>query len=289
MRVIGFSLVANAIRLEFPILEALRSILPLCDEVIVNLGPSDDGTEDLLATLDDSRIRPIRGCWDQGLGAALLAVETQRALDLAEGDWAIYIQADEILREDGIEALRRAMADHRDNPRVEGLLVDFLHFYGTADWIGTGRQWYRREVRVVRPGRGAAIRSHGDAQGFRVGQERRRLRVGLSGAVYCHYGWCRPLEALRAKREVDNALYYGRAHRRRVIGDRLPRIVGLAPFRGAHPALMTQWIASRRQRMSPGFAPEAWTPGRLRLAASLGLERLTGWRPFERRNYRVVT
>ena len=61
--------------------------------------------------------------------------------------------------------------------------------------------------------------------------------------------------------------------------------VGLAPFRGRHPAVMAGWIAARRQAMAETFAARRWDGRRLALLASLGIEQLTGWRPFEYRNY----
>lgn len=286
MRVVGFSLVANAVRLDFPIREALRSILPLCDELIVNVGPSDDGTLDLVRGLDDPRLRILEGRWEPGQGGRVLAVETQRALDACRGDWAIYIQADEVLHEASVAPLRAALESAREDPRIEGLLLEFTHFYGSADWVGAGRAWYRREVRIVRPG--TAVRSFEEAQGFRIGAEARKLRARRSGASYYHYGWARPIPALREKRERDNALYYGGAPRRAPVADRLPWDVGLRRFRGEHPAVMRGWIAERRPRMSPGFIPRRWDARRLALLASLGVERLTGWRPFEFTNYTEV-
>lgn len=285
MRVTGFSLVANAVRLDFPVREALRSILPLCDELVLNVGPSDDGTHELIAGLNEPRIRVIHGAWDQGQGGAVLAVETQRALDAVHGDWAIYIQADEVLHEDGVAALRAAMRAAWRDPGVEGLVVDFLHFYGSTDWVGRGRAWYRREVRVIRPGLG--IRSFEAAQGFRVGAAARRVRARPAGAVYHHYGWARPAAALAAKAEADNALYYA-GQERRVAGAPLPWDVGLSRFTGRHPAVMEEWIAARRERMTDRFVPRRWDARRLALLASLGVERLTGWRPFEYRNYVAV-
>ena len=279
----GFSLVANAVRLDFPIREALLSILPLCDELIVNVGPSDDGTLDLVRGLGDPRLRIIEGSWEPGQGGRVLAVETQRALDACRGDWAIYIQADEVLHEAGVAPLKAALEATWQDPRVEGLLVDFMHFYGNTDWIGTGRAWYRREVRVVRPG--TAVRSVGDAQGFRIGAEARKPRARHSGATYYHYGWARPIPALREKRERDNALYYGGVPRRAPVAERLQWDVGVRPFEGEHPALMREWIAERRPRMSEGFSPRRWDSRRLALLASLGIERVTGWRPFEFTNY----
>ena len=283
MRIVGCSLVASAVRLDFPILEALGSILPLCDELIVNVGPSDDGTLDLVRSLGDPRLRVVEGRWDLDQGSAVLAVETQRALDLARGDWAIYIQADEVLHEDGVEPLRAALATAEADPRVEGLLVDFVHFYGTPEWIGASRAWYRREVRAIRLGR--EIRSRGDAQGFRAGPDARRVRARPSGATYFHYGWARPLDALRLKQETDDRLYHGGAGKRAPLGERLPRDVGLTRFTGRHPSRMEPWIAARRAGMSPGFASRRWDARRVSLLASLAVERLTGWRPFEYKNY----
>jgi glycosyltransferase involved in cell wall biosynthesis len=282
MRVAGFSLVSSAVALDFPILESLRSVLPLCDELVVNVGPSDDGTLDLVRTLDDPRLRLIEGEWNASLGGRMLAVETQRALDACRGDWAIYIQADEALHESGLDSLQAALRDNLTDSRTEGLLVDFVHFYGSADWVAGGRAWYRREVRVVRPG-GETV-SHAEAQGFRR-RDGSRIRARRSGATYYHYGWSRPMAVLAAKREADNELYYGGEGRRTPIGERLPWEVGLSRFGGTHPLVMREWIAARRASMSPGFAPNRWTRRRLALLAALGVERLTGWRPFEYRNY----
>lgn len=283
MRVTGFSLVANAVTLDFPIREALRSILPLCDEVVVNVGPSEDGTRELITAMNEPRIRILDGAWERGQGSGVLAVETQRALDALSGDWAIYIQADEVLHEDGLAPLGDAMAGLADHPGVEGLLVDFVHCYGGPDWVGTGRAWYRREVRVVRTGRG--VRSFRDAQGFRVGEAGRRIRARRSGASWFHYGWARTLSALGAKRMTDNALYHAGAERRGPYRGALPWEVGLRRFTGRHPAVMTDWLARRATGGATAFAPSPWTPRRLAILASLGVERLTGWRPFEYRNY----
>ncbi|HTS87927.1 MAG TPA: glycosyltransferase [Gemmatimonadales bacterium] len=283
MRVVGFSLVANAVRLDFPIREAIQSILPLCDEVVVNVGPSDDNTLDLVRSVADPRLRIIEGRWDRSHGGAVLALETQRALDACRGDWAIYIQADEVLHESGQQRLSAAMAAAQDDPRVEGLLVDFLHFYGNTDWVGRGRGWYRREVRVVRPG--GQARSFEEAQGFRIGPRLRKVRVRTSGATYYHYGWARPLPALRAKREADNRLYYRGEPRRSAVPERMPWEVGLERFAGSHPGPMAPWIAARRAGMSDGFAPRRWSTRRAAMFASLLVERAIGWRPFEFTNY----
>ncbi len=52
MTVTGFTIVRNAIKLSYPFLESVRSLAPLCDEVVIGLGDSTDGTEKLKAILD---------------------------------------------------------------------------------------------------------------------------------------------------------------------------------------------------------------------------------------------
>jgi hypothetical protein len=111
------------------------------------------------------------------------------------------------------------------------------------------------------------------------------VRARPSGATYYHYGWARPLDVLRVKQADDDQLYHAGAGKRADLDERLPGDVGLRRFTGRHPARMESWIAARRARMSPGFAPRRWDRRRLSLLATLLIERLTGWRPFEYRNY----
>jgi len=163
----GFTIVRNAVSLDYPILPAIRSILGICDEVVVNVGQSADGTRDLVAGLGDPRVRIIDSAWDFSHGSGVLAQETERAMRACRGAWGLYIQADEVLHESGAAVLAEKVREWDGDARVEGLLVDYLHFYGDFDTVATDRHWYRREVRVVRLGR--EVRSYQDAQGFRVG------------------------------------------------------------------------------------------------------------------------
>src|SRR5205807_2180649 len=150
--------------LDYPIVPAIRSILELCDEVVVNVGKSDDDTRDVVAALGDPRIRILDSAWDFSRGSGALSHETNRAMAACRGEWGVYIQADEVLHETGAAALREKIRDWNGEARVEGLLVDYHHFYGDFDTIATDRHWYRREVRAIRLDRG--IRSYRDAQGF---------------------------------------------------------------------------------------------------------------------------
>src|SRR2546425_2474279 len=176
----GFTLVRNAVRLDYPIVPAIRSILEICDEVVVNVGKSDDATRDLVAGLGDPRVRILDTVWDFSRGSSVLALETDRAMRACRGPWGLYIQADEVLHETGAAILRESVAACDVDPRVEGLLVDYRHFYGDFDTVATNRHWYRREVRCLRLDRD--IRSYQDAQGFRGGPGLRRQRARVTGA-----------------------------------------------------------------------------------------------------------
>src|SRR5216117_3848643 len=250
----GFTIVRNAVSLDYPIVPALRSILEICDEVIVNVGQSADGTRDLVAAVDDPRVRIIDSVWDFSRGSGVLALETERAMRACRGVWGLYIQADEVLHETGAAILQERVQACGTDPRVEGLLVDYRHFYGDFDTVATNRHWYRSEVRCVRLDRD--IRSYQDAQGFRVGSALRRVRARLGQ---------------RAAARRDGGLEWTPLLRR---------------FEGTHPRVAQDWIAARRcLPAAPVVAPRRLRLGHLRLYASDWIERLTGARVFEYRNY----
>src|SRR5574341_2412064 len=171
----GFTIVRNAIKLDFPIVPAIHSILEACDEVVVNVGKSEDDTRDLVASVRDPRVRILDTEWDFSKKNIMLSLETQRAMDACKGRWGIYIQADEVLHETGARLLKENVAEWDGDARVEALLVKYRHFYGGFETIATSRRWYRREVRCVRLGRD--IRPYQGAQGFRVGPEYRKIRA----------------------------------------------------------------------------------------------------------------
>lgn len=284
----GFTLVRNAVQLNFPIGAAIASVLEVCDEVVVNVGRSDDETRHLVAGIGDSRIRIIDSEWDLSKGDDMLALETQRAMDACRGTWGIYIQADEVLHERGATILKQRVAEWDRDERVEGMLVDYLHFYGGFDRVATNRQWYRREVRCVRLGRD--IRPYQGAQGFRVGPDHRKIRARPTGAQMFHYGWARPARTMREKLEVTKRMYPWATERldRELKRGTLKWIPLVRPFAGAHPAAARDWIAANAHEPPPAIEPARFEPAHLRLYFSDWIERLTGARVFEFRNYDVV-
>jgi hypothetical protein len=218
----------------------------------------------------------------------MLSIETQRAMDACRGDWGIYIQADEVLHERGARVLKESVARWDADSAVEGLLVNYLHFYGGFDTVATNRRWYRREVRCVRLGRD--IRPYQGAQGFRVGPAYRRIRARVTDADMFHYGWARPARAIQEKLEISKTIYPWGVERlaKEQARGYLEWIPLLRPFSGTHPAAAADWIAERRLDPDRVIGPRRFKFAHLRFYASDWVERLTGKRLFEFRNYVVV-
>jgi len=286
----GFTIVRNAVKLDFPIVAAIQSVLEVCDEVVVNVGKSEDETRDLVTSIGDPRIRILDTEWDFTKRNFVLSIETQRAMDACRGAWGIYIQADEVLHERGAATLKERVSEWDRDDRVEGLLVDYLHFYGGFDTVATSRRWYRREVRCVRLGKGRDIRPYQGAQGFRVGDGYRRIRARVTGAEMFHYGWARPARAIKQKLEISKTIYpWGRERLDEELQRRfLEWIPLLRPFTGEHPRAAREWIAARTHDPDRIIGPRHFKLEHLRFYLSDWIERLTGARVFEFRNYELA-
>jgi hypothetical protein len=286
----GFTFVKNAVKLDFPLVGSVRSILPVCDEVVIAVGKSDDDTLGLVRSIGDPRIRIIETEWDMSRGRAVLADQTDIALRACRHPWGIYIQADEVLADGSAEFLRDAIHAADGDARVEGVLVNYLHFYGSFDTIATHRRMYRREVRAVRTPAALGIHSFRDAQGFRVGPEERRIRARLSAASILHYGWARSDAAVKAKQEAHAQIFQwsDEKAKRRIEKNPFEWLPGLRRFPGPHPAPVRDWVAERAAETVDTIGPRNFKRKHIRYVLSALVERATGWRPFEFRNYTIV-
>lgn len=298
MRISGFSFARNAVKLDYPLEEALRSILPVVDELVVAVAPGDpdDTTRELVASLDDPRVRIIDAVWDDTRRQEIYADLTNVALDACTGDWCLYIQADEALHEEDLPILRARCEELLDDRRVEGLLFDYLHFFGDYRHVQDGHGWYQREIRLIRNGIG--VRSVRDAQSFRY-PDQRRLTVATVGARVFHYGWVRHPRFMQAKvkefwshrrsREEVEAEYGGTETFDYGPLGRLPL------FRGTHPAVMgarieaMDWAGALREADPPGMArTQRHKDERLKYRLLTGVKRLTGVDLNHRNHGRVL-
>lgn len=254
MKVSGFTFIRNAIRYDYPVVEAIKSILPLCDEMIVMAGNSDDDTNQLIEQINSPKIKLMHSTWDETLreGGRVLAAETDKAFKAIspESDWAFYIQADEVLHEKYHESVRNSMLKHLDDRKVEGLLFDYLHFYGSYDYVGDSRRWYPHEIRIVRNLKD--ISSYRDAQGFRMND--RKLKVKKIDACIYHYGWVKPPEKQLAKQKAFHLLWHSEDWIIKNVKDEkafdYSRIDALKKFEDSHPEVMKERISKKNWSFS---------------------------------------
>lgn len=288
MKVCGFTIVKNAAKLYYPIKESIMSILPLCDKFIIALGDcdSDDTTRELLESIGSPKIEIFDTVWDKSLqkGGKVLAVETNKAFDAipAEYDWCFYLQADEVVHEEYHNEIKAAMEKYLNDTEVEGLLFKYRHFWGTYDYIGINRQWYRQEIRIIRNDK--AIRSYGDAQGFRKNDK--KLKVAPINAYVNHYGWVRPPEIMSKKNLNFAKLYHEN------IDDTIPIVAfnfdevdAVKKFEGTHPAAMQERISQLNWKVNIDESKIKMT---FRDKLLFLFEKITGYRLFEYKNFILI-
>jgi glycosyltransferase involved in cell wall biosynthesis len=291
MFVSGFTFVRNAIKFDYPIVEAITSILPVCDEVIVAVGNSDDDTLGLIKSIDSNKIKIIETVWDDTLreGGKVLAVETNKALAAVspDADWCFYIQGDEVVHEQFLPTIRQAMQDNLSDLKVKGLLFKYQHFYGSYQYVADAQRWYRQEIRVIRNQKN--ITSYRDAQGFKTIDDK-KLNVKWIEAYIYHYGWVKSPEIQKEKMKssinfwaTDEQAASVKKHYEENFD--YAGIDSLTIFSGTHPAVMQ----ARLERVNWQFdfdIREKKLSFKNRVRAFV--EKLTGWRIGEYKNFRVV-
>ncbi|MBC7450263.1 MAG: glycosyltransferase family 2 protein, partial [Cytophagales bacterium] len=227
--------------------------------------------------------------WNDSLreGGKVLAVETDKAMDAisADVDWCFYIQGDEVVHEQYLPAILEAMTKYKADPEVEGLLFKYEHFFGSYEYLGDSPGWYRREVRIVR--KDAAIRSYKDAQGFRKNGQ--KLRVKLIDAYVYHYGWVKN-PAFQVEKAKSFHKYW---HNDQWIESRIPEIElfdysevdSLKLFSGSHPKVMQKRIDLQNWKFKFDIHKKKLP---LKHKLKIAIERLTGWRIGEYKNYKKI-
>lgn len=290
MLVAGFTIIRNALKYDYPVTEAITSILPVCDVFYVGVGRSDDETRALIASIPSDKIKIIDTVWDDNLreGGKVLAVETNKVFDAIppEYDWCFYIQSDECVHEEDLPKLKAAMLTYKDDREVDGLLFEYKHFYGHYKYIGVGRRWYKHEIRIIRNNK--AIRSYKDAQGFRT-SDNKKLRVKKTGAFMYHYGWVKSPQAQQAKQNSFHKMWHDDAWMKNNIPEveefDYNNIDLLEEYTGTHPKVFERRI--QRAHWNFKYDPKK-VKTNLKYRFLFWVEKLTGWRIGENRNYRSV-
>jgi hypothetical protein len=290
MKISGFIIIRNAVINDYPVKEAICSVLPVVDEMIVSIGDSEDDTLSLIQSIDSPKIRIVHSVWDPALrkGGEVLAVETNKAFQhiSPDADWAFYIQADEVLHEKYYQAILEAAKKYKDQQEVEGLLFKYTHFYGTYDYVGDSRRWYNREIRIIRNDK--SIQSYKDAQGFR--KNGRKLQVKLLDAHIYHYGWVKSPKQMQQKQKNLGKFWRSDEEWEQFLTssdfwDYNNDFDSLAKFTGTHPAVMQERIKNQNWKIQLDITKKRFS---FKNRLLYFIEKTTGKRLFDYKNYKII-
>jgi hypothetical protein len=261
-------------------------LLPLVDEFVVAVGKGSDDTLARVRAIGDPKIRIIETLWNERMAdrGFVYAQQKMIAQYSCTGDWAFYLEGDEVVHEGELAAIRASVERHHANPAVEALVFDYHHFYGSPDWISISPGWYRRECRLIRN----TIRSYApDGQYWLVTTEHkkgRNPRGALAGAHIYHYGWIRRNEEMQKK--MDQVSKYWGTPAAQITYSRFDRRA-LKRFEGTHPAAVQEWLANEAElalNLDPDYKP---TPKENKYHLMRLVETLTGL-DFSRKHFKLV-
>lgn len=241
MKVSGFTFIRKALEFNFPVVQSIKSVLPICDEFIVNVGSSDDGTLELIQSIKDPKIKIIATEWNEKMTTKGFVYGQQKTIAhySCTGDWAFYLEGDEVVHEDDLPKIHDAMKRNLSDHDIEALVFDYVHFYGNHQTYLESPAWYRRAPRILRN----TLRAYSPDGLFFVvldsNKKGRYPKAALTGATIYHYGWARPENQMDLRnRHVGR--YWNTTHKRFSYGDIDPSI--LREFKGTHPAAIRDWL-----------------------------------------------
>lgn len=256
MIVSGLTVLRNAVKLGYPFVESIKSVMPMCDEFIVVIGKGDDDTPGIVEEIGDTRIRIVETEWSEKISPRryVISQQTNIGLHLCRGDWAVYLQANEMVHESDHERLRGLMTEHRDDDAVEALLMERLTFWGDySHFLRVYPHRFKYSPRIVKPHRGVySIRdgmSFGVFEGFSL--RGRYPRSIDTGADLFRYGYvCSPSDlAGKDESAVHMVTMKGREFGDDFFFTAVPRSF-VETYRGTHPQVMRERIERFEQSVS---------------------------------------
>jgi len=241
MKVSAFTFIKNGQILGYPFIESIKSILEIVDEFVINVGESEDETFELVQAIDSTKIRIINSKWNDSLHTKGYVYGQQKMISQfnCTGDWAFYIEADEVYHEDELNKINNCMKENLDNPNVEALVFDFYHFYGNANSYLDSPGWYRSEARIIKN----SIRTYAPDGLFWLvldnNKKGRYPKAKHTGAHCYHYGWVRTEQQMNLKSQRVQK-YWGKKPSK-VDYSQIDQSI-IKEFLGEHPAVMQGWL-----------------------------------------------
>ena len=256
MKVSAFTFIKNGQILGYPFVESIQSILTIVDEFVINVGESEDDTLLVIQSIHSSKIRIIKSKWNDTMQERGFVYGQQKMIAQynCTGDWAFYIEGDEVYHENDLEQIRESMIIHLDDPNVEALAFDFYHFYGNANSYLDSPGWYRSEVRIIKN----SVRSYAPDGLFWLvlnsNKQGRYPRAKHTGVSCYHYGWLRSQEQMNLKSEKVQK--YWAKDPVKVDYSQMDQSI-IKEFQGSHPEIITEWLPkeSGLYKVDPNYKP----------------------------------
>ena len=241
MKVSGFTFIKNGQILGYPFLQSIQSILPIVDEFVINVGESEDDTLALIQSIESDKIRIIQSKWNDSMQDRGYVYGQQKMIAQfnCTGDWAFYVEGDEVYHEDDLDKIKASMQTHVDNPNIEALIFDFYHFYGNANSYLDSPGWYRSEARIIKN----SVRSYApDGLFWLVLESNKKGRYPWAkhtGVNCYHYGWVRSEDEMNLKSEKVQKYWGGKPAK--IDYSQMDQSI-IKQFSGTHPTIVQDWL-----------------------------------------------
>jgi len=241
LKISAFTFIKNGQILGYPFIESIKSILSIVDEFVINVGESEDETLEMIESISSSKIRIIVSKWNDSMKDRGYVYGQQKMVAQfnCTGDWAFYIEGDEIYHENDLQKIKESMQNYVDDLRVEALAFNFYHFYGNANSYLDSPGWYRSEARIIKN----SLRSYAPDGLFWLilnGNKKGRYPKAKNIDVYCyHYGWIRSEEQMNLKSKKVQK-YWGNDPIEIDYSQMDSSII--KEFKGTHPKAIQDWL-----------------------------------------------
>jgi glycosyltransferase involved in cell wall biosynthesis len=243
MKISGFTFIKNGQILGYPFIESIKSILPIVDEFIVNVGESEDDTLLKIQSISSKKIRIITSKWNDRMQDRGYVYGQQKMIAQfnCSGDWVFYIEGDEVYHEIDLQKIKNAIRQYNNDKNVEAFTLNFLHFYGNSNSYLDSPGWYRSETRIIRN----SLRTFAPDGLFWVvlnssSNKRGRYPRAKKIEVNCfHYGWVRSEEQMNLKSKKVQK-YWGKKPLN-IDYSQMDQSI-LKEFKGTHPKIIENWL-----------------------------------------------
>ena len=285
MKISAFTFIKNGQILGYPFLQSIKSILPIVDEFVINVGISEDITLELIRSISSPKIRIIESKWNESMHDRGYVYGQQKMIAQfnCTGDWAFYIEGDEVYHENDLDQIRKSMEIHLTNSNVEALIFDFIHFYGNANSFLNSPGWYRSEARIIKN----SIRSYAPDGLFWVilesNKKGRYPKAKHTGITCYHYGWVRSEEQMNLKSSKVQKYWGGNPVK--IDYTQMDSTI-IQEFQGSHPEVMKDWLPKDAglYKVDSSYKP---TRKQIKHRLMIKLEKLFGFE-LSKKHYKLV-